>query len=274
MSEDDDIFSELIYARIWILRYTTVFICFVVTFFCAYKFVDYDKVNNRLLEDIRKQNADLKQEMKLFQLSSSHTRNDSTLSKFDLTDGMKNLDPYTGLEQIGIDTGELADDSDSDNDSTLSFDSTQTDRTWMNNTVNPEDEDEEFDSDNSLVSESFLTALPSENNSPNNPNGSEINPSIINVTSEPQSTPKRGRPKGSRSRSSTPKPVSGESLRYNLRNRNKTIMENPLLETETENDFSKAIQKMWNQTKRASAKINMARKANGATSMVYSSDEQ
>jgi hypothetical protein len=119
MSED---LPETIYERIW-----SVFACFCVTGFFAYSFVDYNKVNNRLLEDIRRQNADLKQKMEVMQVSNRA----SYYAPQDKTDSIPQkalVDPLTG----GMDdTGEMAEDESSEDDDTLSFNSTRTDRTWL-----------------------------------------------------------------------------------------------------------------------------------------------
>ena len=77
------------------------------------------------------------------------------------------VDPFTGGAD---DEGELADESSDDDEDTLSFDSTATDRTWMTSAAPPADglsvmsSGDEADGD--LNEDDFLTALNSNNNSP------------------------------------------------------------------------------------------------------------
>ena len=107
------------------------------------------QVNNRLLEDIHRQNADLKRKMEQVQVATrqqqmnlltededdeeaeAYTRR-KTAPPSDLTDcgGMNGLNAVS-------DSGVAADDDDhsSGEDSTLSFNSTQTDRTWKEEEV-------------------------------------------------------------------------------------------------------------------------------------------
>ena len=76
------------------------------------------------------------------------------------------VDPFTGGAD---DEGELADESSDEDDDTLSFDSTATDRTWMTSAAPPADGLSVMssgDEADDLNEDDFLTALNSNNNSP------------------------------------------------------------------------------------------------------------
>lgn len=180
-----------------------------------------------MLEQIRHQNADLKKQMESFQLSSKDSTRDG--SRFDLTDGMKGLDPVTGHDG-DVDSGEESDDD------TLSFTSTQTDQTWMADKAPSADELSEDSSDDEAdqIEASFIGKLIS--------GAKETNASVENVTSL---TPRKAR-RSSRSRSNTPRPEIKPQHSYSLRTRMQRHRQdqNPILEAESPDSFAKAIKKM------------------------------
>ena len=288
---EEEMTSEALYLRIWLARKVSVLICVSISGYFAYTFIDYNKANHRLLEDIRQQNVDLKQKMELMQLSNKP----SAKIHPDLTDaGMfpekALVDPFTGGAD---DEGELADESsDDDDDDTLSFDSTATDRTWLTSAAPPVDSVSVMSSDeddDEVNEEDFLTALNSNNNSPDIPDelaklsggGTPVAlddglgplPAIKKSAAKTSSrTPSR---RTSRcSRASTPaaaSAVASPNHSYNLRNRRSSLQVNPEYENETEKDFVNQVRKMLNRSDRNKVKIEAAEKRSHIGA--FSSDE-
>ena len=109
--------SQLVNDRIWMARQTAIAISVVVLAVIAYRFKDYNKINNHLLEEIKKQNLELKRNMESFQVdgrlrTSSQdsvdfdTRNSTTLSS--LSNHLNQL--------LAEDTGFVGDEEDFDED--------------------------------------------------------------------------------------------------------------------------------------------------------------
>eukprot|EP00096_Caligus_rogercresseyi_P011364 TRINITY_DN4448_c0_g1_i1.p1 TRINITY_DN4448_c0_g1~~TRINITY_DN4448_c0_g1_i1.p1 ORF type:complete len:545 (+),score=157.85 TRINITY_DN4448_c0_g1_i1:174-1808(+) len=73
----DDLSTRL-YERVWNVRKVCSLLCLLTLFYFALKFKDYNKINNKLLEDIQKQNLELRQLMESHRLdltqSSSETK--------------------------------------------------------------------------------------------------------------------------------------------------------------------------------------------------------
>ncbi|TRY63670.1 hypothetical protein TCAL_08682 [Tigriopus californicus] len=65
---------ETIYFRIWLMRKLVVFLCVCLTGYVAVNYVDYNVVNNKILEDIRKQNADLKLNMETIHVANRYSK--------------------------------------------------------------------------------------------------------------------------------------------------------------------------------------------------------
>ncbi len=242
-----DELPEIIYERIWLVRKLSVFACFCVTGFVAYNYVDYNKVNNRLLEDIRKQNADLKRDMERIQLGYK-TNNYSAAVK-DVHDGSEFsekalVDPITGGKD---DEGELGGDESSDDDDTLSFDSMMSDRTWMGAA---RDENGEVDdvstisTDDEIDPAEFFSARNTNNNSPE-PEETDKAPILAAISKPTPETPRGSLRRSSRrSRANTPANLLETSHRYNLRKRSGTPRTNPICENETAHDFAREVRKM------------------------------
>jgi len=130
-----EVTSEVLNQRIWAVRNSSVAICFLTLVVMAFRFKDYNLINNRLLEDIQKQNLELKRSMETFKIDNKNSYNQQKPGSglYDTLDGLGHLKLKEMLEE---DTGWQGDEEDdfSDNDSDDSFNSTQTDRTF-----NPED---------------------------------------------------------------------------------------------------------------------------------------
>ncbi len=233
-----DKLPETIYFRMWLCRKLTLTACFLVTGYFAYTFVDYDKVNNKLLEDIYRQNADLKHKMEMVQLTSKSHKEDPPRNRLDLIDGMKDV-------MVVSDSGVVADDDDSSSDDdTCSFNSTQTDRTWLATA-----DQEKFPSDGSSTEDeitdtevNFVSAINSRQSSPKRVGGQEpfyyAQEAIVNVLSSTPSSISRKQ----RERSATPS--ASVTHRYNLRARKKNVEENPVLSLESPNTFANEVSRM------------------------------
>ncbi|XP_059092170.1 uncharacterized protein LOC131887571 [Tigriopus californicus] len=269
---------ETIYFRIWLMRKLVVFLCVCLTGYVAVNYVDYNVVNNKILEDIRKQNADLKLNMETIHVANRYSKPPQPK---DVLDGNGPLleDPFTGnftdpgnwADRSENDDDSNCEDEDDDDDDTMSFNSTQTDQTWFGRS--------DFHPDLSEVS-----------SCEDDEAGLELGLSLLsNISSHvpdrsPQCIPKAPprSSQSSRSRSVTPSPSLNETTHsYNLRNRSTMSRKSdlrPEYAFETDMAFGKTITQMANITKRNSAKIKMALKKSKANQSTrgpgfYSSDD-
>ena len=237
---DVDSLPEVVSARIWLARKLSLLLSLIVLGYSVYSFKDYNILNNQMLINIQNQNLALQKALKEIQSTTIS-------SAVDATDSKRLLHSFDLLPAESV----LRYDGDSDvesNSSTLSFNSAQTDRTWMNNEGSQlgsscsEDED---------IHDNFLDDVLN-NLTPNpTPEPEAIKPVgvVEDVASgHLESVPKKkGRPKGSRNstprRSVTPQ-LNSSPCRYNLRNRSFMQQEyNPILETESAEEFGKLINK-------------------------------
>lgn len=278
VSED---LPETIYHRIWLIRKTSIFACFCVTGYIAVKYVDYNRVNNKLLEDIRKQNADLKMKMEAMQVMSKQGNNEggpnsaaatsttdggSAATRFDLTDaGGFATNPFFPEDHV-TDLGELAEDE-SSSDDTISVNSTMTDRTYLGGTMEQTTElSEESDSGDE---DEFMTALNSKEHSPKSLAAQQFLTGPGNKSGRVSRSSKGGKttPRTS-SRATTP--LQSPNHSYNLRTRASTLINNnPILEEESPESFHKTVLAKLKVTQRNSAKLSLALKK----ASMYSSDE-
>jgi len=132
-SMDVDI-TNIINQRIWMVRNSAVFVSFMTLMILAIRFKDYNLINNKLLEDIQKQNQELRRSMETFQLDNKNNyKSKFSGNPYDNIDG---IDHDKLRKMLDEDTGYKGDEDEdfSDNDSDDSFNSTRTDRTF-----NPED---------------------------------------------------------------------------------------------------------------------------------------
>ena len=228
---DDNTPQALLHSRIWIARKIALMCSCLVLAYVALTFKDYNIINYQLLQDIRKQNADLCKAMQLMKSGVAPVSSD-------VLDAKNSQDA----------DDEYSDDDDDDN---ASFDSTQTDATWRQDRLSEVD-DNDYDSDlTDIVEEedlSFDTAKTTPNNNEDNFKLSETAPVILNVDSFDKPTPKRrGRPPGSKnsSRAGTPLRSIDGHHGYNLRKRNANAtfngFSNSPLQGESVSDFAKSI---------------------------------
>ena len=108
--------SQLVNDRIWMARQTAIAMSIVVLAVISYMFKDYNKINNQLLEEIRRQNLELKRNMESFQVEGR-----LRTSGQDLLDTGGNSTTFASLSShldqlLAEDTGFVGDEEDSDSD--------------------------------------------------------------------------------------------------------------------------------------------------------------
>lgn len=269
--------SEVIYDRVWMTRQFTIGLSiFILTTF-ALKFKDYNLINNTLLQEIKKQNLELKRSMETFQV---RTREKFRYSG-DTVDAGAILWPPSIQSLLAEDTGfqgdeEEEDDDDDVSDNSESFNSTRTDLTFVppNEATNLSDE--------------FCTAQNSREHSrsltPVNQRLEDLLEPVLSATAYPPVvdcsaqpllfTPRSKREGDSRTpRSSTPTPTRDA---YNLRSRRSACRgsaENPLLGSESPETFAQLVQRQLGTTRRNYAKWQMALKKETGGGGEFSSDE-
>ena len=183
--------GELVTARVWMVRNAAVFISFLTLAVMAFRFKDYNMINNQLLEEIRRQNLDLKMSMENYQ---ADTRNKYNRRPYvDSLDGHGHHQLPPDIQaMLGEDTGYRGDEEEEEySDSDDSFNSTRSDRTFEAEDI------------------SFGGAVGSRETTPTPENDinlamEEINSSLVS------STPVKAIPQ-----------LSDSSLRYNLRPRSR-----------------------------------------------------
>jgi len=228
--------QAILYFRIWMSRKLSILAACLVLLVKALTFKDYNVINYELLQDIRKQNADLCQSVQFLKSFNTTNRSNDVIDE-----GVKNI-----LEN------HFADNEDSEEEDNLSFDSNITDATWKVDLSDFEDEmeNEDFES---------LDTTPTNNN-----DISEIVPIVNNISgvsfdevtsnSKPQISRKRGRPPGSRSssRGGTPSPVV-HNYSFRQRKPNQTFNGfdhgNPILDEESPDTFGKVVASLARQAK-------------------------
>jgi len=284
--------TETVYGRIWFVRQIALGLCMLVLSVYAFMFKDYNVINNTLLQEIKKQNLDLKQSMQMFQVGNrQHSRGPGA----DMLDGPSPLFSSSISALLAEDTGfqgdEEEDDDDFSDDDSDSFNSTRTDATWSGNWSDDEFDtaensreqsgnvtptNKEIDSAMVLLSDRLITSLenhPSvlECSSPAiKPVSNQLKP-VSNQLMTPQSK-RRGRPPGPRSQTPTPDPD-----RYMLRSRRPSSglgnTNNPSLEQETAEDFAKVVKKQLGTTRRNYSKWQLALNKHQEQQGEFSSDE-
>ena len=121
---------QIISTRIWFARKLTCVVATIILSYFAYVFEDYNVMNNKLLQDIQRQNFELRKSLDALQIS--HYQNSSLTSQPNLYRNGDHLHTFSDIDVTDDTTKDVRHDNDSDSDdSTLSFNSTKTDRTWM-----------------------------------------------------------------------------------------------------------------------------------------------
>ena len=124
--------GELVTARVWMVRNAAVFISFLTLAVMAIRFKDYNMINNQLLEEIRRQNLDLKMSMENYQADTRNKYNMSRRPYVDSLDGHGHHQLPPDIQaMLGEDTGYRGDEEEEEySDSDDSFNSTRSDRTF------------------------------------------------------------------------------------------------------------------------------------------------
>jgi len=248
--------SQMVSDRIWMVRNMAIFISIVVLTVMAIRFKDLNIINNCLLEEIKRQNLELKNSMEKFQVGNKLSQS-IPMNSVDTLDG--HFIPLSHM--LAEDTGFNGDEEDfSDNDSD-SFNSTRTDRTF-----DPDGLDLSFSDDQ------YGTAATSRETTPTNQVMNTIDMAMEALTSSlVHSTPAKhdvSKISQQQVRQMTSSPP--ESSRYNLRSRSRLSSPMATLE-ESPETFGKLVAKQLGRSKRNYSKWRMAvRKQEGEK---YSDEE-
>ena len=212
----DNSIQTLLHYRIWTARKCSIIVSCIVLAFKAFTFQDYNKINFELLQDIKKQNAELSYAVKM-------------MKEGRISEGKDVLD------KVSKDDDELADDEQSeDEEDNLSYISTQTDRTWQHL-----DQFSDCDTDVVEDEEDFSSAQTTPTNN-NKDKVTELTPVLSSMNNFEQR--KKGRtPSGSRTSSRGTTPQRDSSHSYNLRTRKQNQTFNGFDTKESADDFGKLI---------------------------------
>jgi len=226
--------SQVLSQRIWMVRNMAIFISIVVLTLKAMKFKDINIINNYLLEEIKRQNLELKKSMENFQVVNKMSGHIQNLNVDTLDGNFRSVSRL--LEE---DTGYQGNEEDLSDDESGSFNSTRTDFTFEPNHI-----------DESLST--FSTGSRSRETTPTN---NSIMPLEALTSSLVHSTPAK---KSKSDEERTPSPIISNEPRYNLRSRNTTSSNlNKSLE-ETPETFAKHVREQLTRTKRNYRKWKMA----------------
>jgi len=230
--------SQIVNDRVWMVRNISIFISILVLVVMTIKFKDLNLINNCLLEEIKRQNQELKRSMETFQVDNKMSH--------DIRPSVDTLDGhFVPLSDMWAeDTGYIDDEDVSDDDSD-SFNSTRTDRTF-----DPSNHDASHSDDD------YGTAKNSRETTPTNQVMNTIDMAMEALNSSlVHSTPAKENILGnlqSQSRPATP------SSRYNLRSRSR--LSSPLDTTvqESPREFAMQVKKQLGRSKRNYSKWKMA----------------
>ena len=123
--------TEMMNQRVWWLRNATVLVSFLTLVTMALRFKDYNLINNQLLEDIQKQNQEIKRSMEEYKIDNRNSFYNSRSSFYDTLDGQ---DRDLLRSMLNEDTGFQGDEEENDyddnsDDSDDSWTSSRSDRT-------------------------------------------------------------------------------------------------------------------------------------------------
>jgi len=284
--------SQLVNDRIWMARQTAIAISIIVLAVIAYMFKDYNKINNHLLEEIRRQNMELKRNMESFQVDGR--LRSSSQDSVDL--GGNNTTTLSSLSShlnqlLAEDTGFVGDeedfDEDDDDEDSLNV-SGRSDVSYRPSRDVSYSDDEDFGTAHGsrettpvnhevdsamealssfpLASTSFLSNSLSSTPLKGSPYGTGVKPLG-------QGTPIKHQSYQAHKQMVTP---PSEGPRYNLRRTpgrsSNSSATSSILQQESPEAFAKVVKKQLQVTKRNSAKLNQAlRKRNEQAE--FSSDE-
>jgi len=288
--------SRLVNDRIWMARQAAIAISIIVLAIIAYMFKDYNKINNHLLEEIRRQNMELKRNMESFQVDGR--LRSSSQDSVDL--GGNNSTTLSSLSShlnqlLAEDTGFVGDEEDFDEDDEDDEDSLnvsgRSDVSYRPSRDVSYSDDEDFGTAHGsrettpvnhevdtamealssclVTSTSFLsTSLSS--------TPLKASPYATSVKPLGQGTPIKHQPYEGHKQSKNVVTPPCEGPRYNLRRTpgrsSNSSATSSILQQESPEAFAKVVKKQLQVTKRNSAKLNQAlRKRNEQAD--FSSDE-
>jgi len=221
--------SEMVNRRVWMVRNAAIFMSIFLMSVMAMKFKDFNLINNALLEEIKKQNFELKRSMETFQVGNKLSQAIST-GTVDVLDG--HLHSISNM--LAEDTGFVGDEEDFSDTDSDSFNSTRTDITF-----NPANQ--------SFSDSNFGTAATSRETTPTNENMclEALNSSFVH------STPAK------LEKSVNISNPAAEEPRYNLRSRSRNSMLNNTVD-ESPETFAKLVKEQLHRSKRNYSKWKMA----------------
>jgi len=287
--------SQVVNDRIWLARQTAIAISIVVLAVIAYIFKDYNKINNHLLEEIRRQNMELKRNMESFQVDGR--LRSSSQDSVDL--GGNNSTTLSSLSShlnqlLAEDTGFVGDeedfDEDDDEEDSLNV-SGRSDVSYRPSRDVSYSEDEDFgtahgsrettpvnhevDTAMEALSSCLVTSTSFLNNSLSS-TPLKASPYGTSVKPLGQGTPIKHQPYQAHEQSKPMMTPPSEGPRYNLRRTpgrgSNSSATSSILQQESPEAFAKVVKKQLQVTKRNSAKLNQAlRKRNEQPE--FSSDE-
>jgi len=254
--------SGLVHDRVWLCRQVAIAVAAVVLAVVAVRFKDYNKINNQLLEEIRRQNLELKQNMESFQVSGRSRAGADTLDGAALEGSRASLTSHLN-QLLAEDTGFVGDEEDFSEDEEDSFNlsslSQATDVSFR-----PGSRETSFDDDD------FGTARTSRETTPVNEEidsalealSSCLVTSSVSLSSTPLKAVARvGREAASPARKEVTPPQAAP--RYNLRrtpgrSSNSSRADNSLVQQESPEVFAAVVKRQLAVTKRNSAKWSQA----------------
>jgi len=122
--------TEQIYYWKWVSRYAAIFISTLYLAFTIITFKDYNKINNSLLQEIKRQNLDIRRSMEGIQVGNKRSFEDTVDNPRQGEEWDRNLERLQNeLNMLSEDTGFAGDEEEWSDDSD-SFNSTRTDRTF------------------------------------------------------------------------------------------------------------------------------------------------
>lgn len=289
--------STQLYRRLWWCRKFFSVLGIAVWLRCAIRYQDYNKINNELLVEIRKQNSDLKHLLQTGSPKSSMDTDMKSLHDMNI-DAVDNSIVSSTNEDLGkhrpwnvtsavksaaekeTTTGY---ESESDTGSESSFKTTMTDHTFRLKNLCDDDSDKDSYNTNASRASSFHNEIRDLRDcTPFREMASySICEADISSSASPVAArPKRGRPKASRNKKPTASRLVENSGHYNLRSRNRgAITVNPVVHTEPAENLGGMVHHLAMVARRntVKAEVTVARnhiqQPNRGSHQMFSSDD-
>lgn len=154
--------TETIYYWKWISRYVAIFVSCLYLAFTIFTFKDYNRINNSLLQEIKRQNLDIRRSMESFQVDNKRPFEDTVDNpkQGDVNNWERILENHQKdlNALLAEDTGFAGDEEDWSDDSD-SFNSTKTDRTFDPGEVSDQDLDDEDNSPSTPTNKNIDSAM-------------------------------------------------------------------------------------------------------------------